>query len=157
MRFAPIRFGLILATVLIGTSCGCLSSTNTSTACLVERQIVDCTTGNVATIGPIAADILSEYLAGGGAPDWTTVESELEDAAVSDVGCILSHLEDDFLTPGPQPTSLPVSLLAAHLDMSQRLALATDVSSHFASWKVAHQIGEVGFKIKTHGGQIVVH
>lgn len=139
--FTPMK-NLLLALLLLNvTSCGCWGENSNSKACVVARQIVDCTVDAAKNLGPVAAGILETYVIGNADPDWAAIDLRLEGAGVADAGCILAQLENDFFAKSG------ASAMYA--------AKAKGVSSHFTTWKTAHGLGNVKFKIKNPDGTVV--
>lgn len=136
------RLRLFLATLpLLFAGCACWQPQHAQDkACVVLRQVVDCTETAAVTVGPALAGLV-QSLVTGGQMDWSKVESIAESLGFKDGGCFLAQLENDFTS---QAGAAPGSAMAKH---------AQSASNALVAWKTKHASLDLKFKVKGADGK----
>lgn len=111
-------------------------------ACVVVRQVVDCTTAEIKDIGPVVSKILGGLISGGATVDWDMILARLEGAGLKDAGCIIANLQNDFVS---KPAASP-----------QYAERAKMIQVGFEQWKTKHDMVSVKFKLLVDGGKTVL-
>lgn len=98
----PVRPGMLLPFfILLSLSlsgCYCWQAAHEQEPkCVAAHQVVNCTEDALAAVLPYVIPIVSDLITGSN-PDWNSVEQRLEAAGFANGGCILTALENDFLT-----------------------------------------------------------
>lgn len=159
-RIVPLVVMMLLTLILcaLAASCGCWGANAAKPQCKAPRQLaadlVDCTHGRIATLGPVLARLLVETLPtllAGTLPDLKTIAAEIDASglAIAEAGCVFAHVEDDLaagLLASSRPTLAPQLAAAAHESRASWLAAhAADLKaaaiSQTATWKITAKDG----------------
>lgn len=93
---------MLAALVCFATSCTCWGSNSNTKACVVVRDVVDCTESGVessiANFEPILIYLIDTLTGVGAILDWADIGADLINLGFQDGGCIMAALQRDLAT-----------------------------------------------------------
>ena len=113
LRFAAAWLVCALALSLVGCACFRPASPEyNGKACVVERQVLDCTKGSAMSLLPLVPSIVLAIVSG--VPvDWVAIGLAAGKGGLANVACIAAAIEADYMAPAPAFAHMPTEHPAA--------------------------------------------